>query len=696
MAGEIFISYRRADQDKARLLHALLKQRGVDAWYDALLGAGEDWRHKTAGALHAAPIFVLLFSKTASESDDISKELAAATFSKKLVIPVRIDDIRPEGAFLYELASRNWFDAFENTEARFEVLADQLAALVKGGPAAEVAAFNLGSTQPAPAIKPAAKKKGGALPLLIGAVVLIAALVGGAIGLGYIKLPGGAPATIALSKQRTAFFGLTADPGDAVASAVARSVGDEVFQIMNTYNLETASRAETEGVKLADQIGTAKKLGAAWALSGEVRTQGDKVVITLRLDDVVAGRTLWQDAITGKPSETTSLPVVAAAKASRLMRSLLSFQGRIVGADPKANERIDAIFPRAAADIYTPTQETVKLWREIATLAPKSADAQAELAFTLQMYLQQFGQTILLGERLALFQEMAAAAKRAVELDPTHALARGILGLAGIIQGRPLAEVERDMRAAIAEAPKDGPMSAAFLTNPTGSEILILMTGGRFQEALPRARSVVQIDPTNPTTRVILLVGLAQTGSPAEAARLIEDTNARLPTTAAWELWVTKAAFEGIGDVQRALNSAPSIISGDTLACWRDIVKASQSADPQVRRAGAGRVSQCVKAGNVLPVTALQASASLGELDSAFASAEQILVRTNSTFTVIASLLYGPPLRAMRADPRFLPLMQKATIYQYWLDTGTHPDVCDDPAEKDFPVCVALRKDQAK
>ena len=87
MAGEIFISYRRSDQDKARLLHALLKQRGVDAWYDALVGAGEDWRHKTAQALGAAPIFVLLFSKVASESDDISKELAAATFSKKLVIP---------------------------------------------------------------------------------------------------------------------------------------------------------------------------------------------------------------------------------------------------------------------------------------------------------------------------------------------------------------------------------------------------------------------------------------------------------------------------------------------------------------------------------------------------------------------------------------------------------------------------------
>ena len=134
MAGEIFICYRRLDQDKARLLHALLKQRGVDAWYDALIGAGQDWRRTTANALDAAPIFVLLYSRNASESDEMGKELAAATFSMKLVVPVRLENINPSGEFLYELASRNWFDAFENTEARFEALADMLAALVKGGP----------------------------------------------------------------------------------------------------------------------------------------------------------------------------------------------------------------------------------------------------------------------------------------------------------------------------------------------------------------------------------------------------------------------------------------------------------------------------------------------------------------------------------------------------------------------------------
>lgn len=67
MAGEIFISYRRADAAKAGLLWQLLKDRGVEAWYDAHVPSGEDWRAATANALVKAPVFVLLFSKSAAQ-----------------------------------------------------------------------------------------------------------------------------------------------------------------------------------------------------------------------------------------------------------------------------------------------------------------------------------------------------------------------------------------------------------------------------------------------------------------------------------------------------------------------------------------------------------------------------------------------------------------------------------------------------
>ena len=64
MAGEIFISYRRADEAWARLLHSQLRAEGVEAWYDAQVGAGQDWRIATAKALQASRIFVLLFTSS--------------------------------------------------------------------------------------------------------------------------------------------------------------------------------------------------------------------------------------------------------------------------------------------------------------------------------------------------------------------------------------------------------------------------------------------------------------------------------------------------------------------------------------------------------------------------------------------------------------------------------------------------------
>ena len=39
---------------------------------------------------------------------------------------------------------------------------------------------------------------------------------------------------------------------------------------------------------------------------------------------------------------------------------------------------------------------------------------------------------------------------------------------------------------------------------------------------------------------------------------------------------------------------------------------------------------------------------------------------------------------AMRADPRFLPLVKKTGQYQYWLDTGTQPDACKRPEGCEF------------
>jgi Tol biopolymer transport system component len=168
MAGEIFISYRRADAAWARMLHTQLRAEGVEAWYDAHIAPGEDWRIATAKALEDSRIFVLLFSSNAALSSDIAKELAAATLEKKLIIPVRLENIALKGAFLYELASRNWVNAFENTEAKLDELAKGLAHLVKTGVRDEsVLPFDRSGAGQSPV------RKGSRKPVLIAAAAIV-------------------------------------------------------------------------------------------------------------------------------------------------------------------------------------------------------------------------------------------------------------------------------------------------------------------------------------------------------------------------------------------------------------------------------------------------------------------------------------------------------------------------------------------
>ena len=176
MAGEIFISYRRADAGWARLLHGQLRAEGIEAWYDAQVGAGQDWRIATAKALEASQIFVLLFSENAAESSDIAKELAAATLEKKLIIPVRLQNIAPKGAFLYELASRNWVNAYEGTEAKLAELAKGLTHLVRTGARDEsVLPFDRGGGH-TPA---AAARKSRRTPVIIAAAAVLVIAVSG-------------------------------------------------------------------------------------------------------------------------------------------------------------------------------------------------------------------------------------------------------------------------------------------------------------------------------------------------------------------------------------------------------------------------------------------------------------------------------------------------------------------------------------
>ncbi|MEM9668254.1 MAG: toll/interleukin-1 receptor domain-containing protein [Pseudomonadota bacterium] len=140
MNHDIFLSYRRSDQELAGALVEALETRGLTVWWDQKIEGGIDWRDAIAGNLEKAETLVILFSEDCNNSRQLRKELAMADVMEKDVIPVLIEDTRPKGHFLYELASRNWVRVFPNPMAKLDELADRLAEQEfgpKGGPREE-------------------------------------------------------------------------------------------------------------------------------------------------------------------------------------------------------------------------------------------------------------------------------------------------------------------------------------------------------------------------------------------------------------------------------------------------------------------------------------------------------------------------------------------------------------------------------
>ena len=129
MNHDIFLSYRRTDREFAAQLVLELEKRGLTVWYDADIDGGQDWRPELGVALEASRMLVILFSESSNEGDTLKKELALADSLQKPVVPILIEDCKPKGGCLLELADRNWIEAWPEPHGRIAGLVDLLAAL---------------------------------------------------------------------------------------------------------------------------------------------------------------------------------------------------------------------------------------------------------------------------------------------------------------------------------------------------------------------------------------------------------------------------------------------------------------------------------------------------------------------------------------------------------------------------------------
>jgi TIR domain len=131
---DLFISYKREEQDKARRLAEALESNGWSVWWDPKLLAGERFTDVIGQTIRDVKCVIVLWSNLAITSTFVKDEASYALKLQKLV-PVKLDEAEPPFGFqgLHTISLRGWdgsllSPAFKDLEKSIEAKAGRPAA----------------------------------------------------------------------------------------------------------------------------------------------------------------------------------------------------------------------------------------------------------------------------------------------------------------------------------------------------------------------------------------------------------------------------------------------------------------------------------------------------------------------------------------------------------------------------------------
>jgi len=112
-AHDVFISYAASDKAVADAVCAALESEHIRCWIaprDVLPGLS--FAQALVNAIHAARVFVLVFSSATNRSQQVERELDRAVSARLSILPLRVEDVLPRESIEYYLAGQHWLDAF--------------------------------------------------------------------------------------------------------------------------------------------------------------------------------------------------------------------------------------------------------------------------------------------------------------------------------------------------------------------------------------------------------------------------------------------------------------------------------------------------------------------------------------------------------------------------------------------------------
>ena len=397
---DIFLSYNREDQARAKLFADAFEREGFKVWWDVGLHTGEAYDEVTETALRTAKAVVVLWSKKSVQSRWVRAEATIADRNKTLV-PCMIDSCeRPIMFELTQTADLAHWQA-DASDRGWQAFLGDVRRFVGRGTIAQEAPL-------APAVHIAPRPM-AAKPSI---VIRPFATVGGASEADYFADGVVVEIVSALSRFRSLF----------------------VISSGTSLNLRGDVRSNGE---------IARELGVRYVLQGSVRKGGNAVRIAVELLDGDVLAPIWTERFDGVLDDIFALQdEIANAVAARIDATVLANEMRSATTAPTKDLGAYDLFLRGSHNMWakyeaSELREAINLFDRAIALDPEFALAMvlcSNACFNLQAFHP-------IEDKQAIVAKCLAMAQRAVDANKDDYRILGWASYSLLQCGMPMANV---------------------------------------------------------------------------------------------------------------------------------------------------------------------------------------------------------------------------------------------------------------
>ena len=443
--------------------------------------------------------------------------------------------------------------------------------------------------------------------------------------------------------------------GDAEAEYLSDGITETIIsRLARLSGLRVMSRSSVFRYKGADvdPIAAGRELNVGAVVSGRVLHRGDDLVVRVELVDLSDGSQLWGEHYNRKMADVFSVENEIATQISENLRLKLSGeekQSLTRGATQSAEAYRLYLQGRFYWNKRTGDgiRKGIEFFRRAIDEDPAYAGAYVGLAHSYGVLgfhaIEPPGET---------FPKAKAAAKRALEIDPTLVEARVPLAYALFHYDWNWPEAQREALRCIEEVPTD-----ATAHNYFGSFLTAL---GRFDEAMVHWRRSQELDPLAPVLRGAkgwcLFFARRYEEAIRESERALE-----LDPTFPIALGVIGLASSRLSRHDRAIQAIQKAIEPSSSTRYRaDLAYVyAKAGRPDEARVTLAELERLSGTRYVSPYYLAPAHAALGEIDLAFSRLDEAFAERSNGMTYLTT---DPNLDDLRADPRFGELVRRVGL----------------------------------